>query len=210
MTKQELIEFRRRKGIKIILDFLSNPNNFDYTNYINTTGSLFTNNVNKALEFAQRNLEEKDYLEFRTRVLPFEPSLDKDDAKEKEELKNKMANLAKEINIKNANLINMVDSGVTNLNQYIYMVKQLIYRYKVIPGSHLLTNVYYARMIEGYDDPSRENAISFAKLTNDTKVAVEEIIKSRNLLLNDITYNAAYSYYIRNKNKTVKENASKR
>lgn len=205
MTKQEFEEMKKNNILKAIDAFLAGENNFDFMAYVSLAGIPATKSLDRLFSVAKENLSEEKYNELRSRIFPLEPKEDGSDREEKEELKKRVAKVAVEINSSNANLIDIIDAGVDNIHLYIYMVKQLIYKYKMINPGVLVKNSYYVNMVDSYKRNGSDASAAYSDMTRELEETIKEILASRNLPYNNITLHAAYNYYKRCKaNKTNK------
>lgn len=167
---------------------------YDYTYFATTRDYITVKNVPQLLEFAYNNLPLETYKKLQNKAAPFEPSLDCDDYLEKERMKQKIAKLAEDIRYNKANLIELIDLGITDVKQYVYMIKLLAYEYKMVSASIFMSNFSYAESIEKYNQDVDDSTVEFSDLTPQLENAMMETLKSRNLKVNSITLSAAHSY----------------
>lgn len=190
MVKDEFI----RKNMKIITEsidaFLTSETHFDYEMYMKSKPKTLKDVVQAAI-FVYKYMGKEKYLHFMEKALPFEPYFDGSNIEEKEKFKQNVAKVVDNIRLKKANLIDILDSGVTNLYQYCAMVRQLVYKYKAVPVGAYLSNLEYARSVLLYDREGQGGTVEYGE---EDEANVAKILESRSLKVNAITKGAAYRY----------------
>ena len=186
------------KGIQ---DFLDNTRNYDYESFVKTK-ELVIRDVNQAAKFAYEHLGKEVYEQFMDKALPFESYFYQDSGKEKEELKERISKVALGVKHKTANLIDIIDVGCRNLYQYIAMVRQLSYKYKMLPATAYIENAEYLRVVGNYNEDVVNGT---TEIQGFDEAAILEVLKSRGLKDNGITRRAAFYYLKRtNQNKPAR------
>lgn len=173
-----------------ILDFLESDRHYEYEVFVKTR-ELTLKDVREAAEFARKYMGKDIYKNFMEKALPFEQYEGCDHNEEKEPLKERVSKLAVDIRWGRANLIDILDNGFSNFYQYLAMVRQLAYKYKVISATAYLENSEYLKLVSDY---SKDNVTSSASYLLEDEVAISKIIESRGLKPNAITKSAAYHY----------------
>ena len=195
---------RNKKAISEGIEaYLASEKFFDYESFIKTREHTLKD-VKQAAAFAYKYLGETKYCQFMEKALPFEPYFDGSNIVEKEELKKKVSELAVNVKLRKANLIDIIDCGFTNLHQYLAMVKQLAFLYRCVPSSTYITNSEYLNAVARYDQKDLKDTITFEKIGEETEKEIAEVIASRGLLTNAITEAAAYYYLKRKKEQNNK------
>lgn len=170
---------------------------YDFANFIKRSENGISKDMNFWFNYAKRHLTEEEKKLFFTKVCPFEPGEDKCDLKEKEELKERVVKLATRVNENSANLIDIVDEVGPSLNKYLYMIKQLKYTYKKLGATIVRKNQLYFSDITDYRK-SNKLTVKYPHISATQDEVLREIITSRGLPVNDITYKAAYTYAVKN------------
>lgn len=171
---------------EFIIKYLSKPNWHDYENIAKVQDVPTIKKLTTALDFVKENMSEQTYVDFTKKVYPLEQE-------GSEELKETVIQLANDVNYNRAGLIDILDK-VGNLQKYAYMVKQLRFKYGLISASVFQSNNHYVDSVSLYDKEGFILTSSYANLTNEDEKKVREIVKDRGLMLNNMTYAAAYIY----------------
>ena len=193
LTKEQFIEKHRSLVIRCVNEYLDS-HIYDYPYFTKTREYTTTKHMPQLLAFVYKNFPIETYKKFHDKAAPFEPYLDVDDSLEKEAFKRKMAKLATDVRDNKANLIEILDSGITDISQYVYMVKLLTYEYRMLSPSIFMNNYDYSETIEKYKDGVANSTVEFADITPQLEQAMKETLESRNLSANSVTLTAAHAY----------------
>ena len=112
-------------------------------------------------------------------------------------LKKKVINLSTQIFQRRAGLFDIVDEIGLDLKKYVYMVKQVCFRYKEINRSIAMVNREYCGQVWSYNLSSGEIHTDFPNLSKEEKQRIKKLVDDRGLPFNDTTYYEAYKYAIR-------------
>lgn len=176
-----------------------NSDHYDFSNYLKYAEDIPSRKKEYWVDYINRHFSEEEKKKFFNKVSPFEKSPDKDDIEEKEELKTKIIELANKINTNEATLIDIVDLIGPSLNKYLYMLKLIKYTYK---DPRLSATVVRANQLLFTDvtDYQRRHSLNlkYPMLDKNQEEVLREVITSRGLAVNDVTYRAAYRYALNN------------
>lgn len=190
MVSDKFVVKYKESIIKGINDFLASSKFYDYESYIKCKERTIKD-VKQAALFAYKYMNKDVYKQFMDKALPFEPYFDGSNLEEKEALKTRISKLADAVRLRKANLIDILDNGITNLHQYLAMVRQLAYKYKSVPESAYLANSEYLRNVFEYDKENFGGTVSYDK---EDEEKVEALLVSKNIKINAITKGAAFKY----------------
>ncbi|MBR3891071.1 MAG: hypothetical protein IKJ30_03275 [Bacilli bacterium] len=188
------IEEKNKAYKEFIIRFLSKPNVFDYEKYAKLQDAPSIKKVDEALAFIKENMSEDVYEEFAEKVLPLEANK-KHTQEEVEEKRKEIAELAKQVNLGKAGLIEIVDAA-GSLPRYALMVKQLRFKYGTIGASIFSSNTAYVDNNSLYDNPNIVLTTKHINITKEEEEKIYDIIRSRGLYLNNYTYKEAHKYAV--------------
>lgn len=201
MTRNERAEESKQNNLKIIQGYMETEKCFDILLYAKkpTNGAtpVLNKKFHKWLEFAKENLSKEEYAKFVKKALPFEAYGDDSNIQEKEEFKLKVENLAMRVFKNEANLIEIYDEIGPDIAKYMYMLKQLRFRYNSIAAHVYTKNSDYCYEACRYNYRGVSSNLEFVNLSDEQRKKIKKIISDRDMPFNDITYNAAYRYALR-------------
>lgn len=188
------IEEKNKAYKEFIIRFLSKPTVFDYEKYAKLQDGPSIKKIDEALAFIKENMSEDVYEEFAEKVLPLEANK-KHTQEEVEEKRKEIAELAKQVNLGKAGLIEIVDAA-GSLPRYALMVKQLRFKYGTIGASIFSSNTAYVDNNSLYDNPNIVLTTKHINITKEEEEKIYDIIRSRGLYLNNYTYKEAHKYAV--------------
>jgi len=171
---------------EFIIKYLSKANWHDYESIAKRQDTPTIKKLSVALDFIRENMTEDVYNDFYKKAFPLE-------YEGSEELKEELIQLATDVNYSRAGLIDILDK-VGNIHKYAYMVKHLRFKYGLISAGVFQANAHYVDSVSLYDKEGINLTSSYQNLTKEEEAKVRQIVKDRGLMLNNMTYAAAYIY----------------
>jgi hypothetical protein len=179
---------------EFIIRFLSKPNVFDYEKFAKVQDGPSIKKIEEVLPFIKENMTEDVYDEFMAKALPLEPNKNRTQ-EEADALKEETIALAKAINSKKANLIDVIDFA-GHARRFELMVKQLRFKYNMVGASIFAATAQYVDENSLYDSPNLPLTTKQMNITAEEEQKMFDIIRSRGLYLNNYTYKEAYKYAV--------------
>lgn len=194
------------KYTAVIREYLANDDVYDFLKFAEAKIGKHMQQIHTLDEwadFVKEHLSEDAKKKFVKKAFPFK----NEDGSENEELKNKLHKIAYRIFQRSAGLIEVIDEVTPNMNEFIYMLKQLRFVYKTIPSYVYNEAVKFYSKVSRYHKETRfDTSIS---MTPQQSAELHKVIEERGIPLNNTTYYEAYKYLVR-KGKIVLSNNSKR
>ena len=183
-------EDTRTRCLQIVEDYLNNENAHDFVKYAIRHDLTVLRTLTMCIDFVKNNCDKETNERFLKKAMPFINS----DGSVNEELMEKVEKMAFRIFQKKAGLIDVIDEITPNIHQFLYMVQQLKFYYKRVP-----TYIYdemrkFHTRVEQYNN---KKTIFNARVENITDVEHEKVLnllKEKNIDLNNIAYYEAYKY----------------
>lgn len=179
------------KCMKLIQDYIENDNVYDFIKYsVSHHVMIYNKNMNAWVDFAKENCDKEVYEKFIAKAMPFMNV----DGSVNEEFKEKIHKLAYRVFQKKAGLIEVVDELTHDMNQFLYMTKQLRFLYKELPPYVYNEMLNFYEKNNAYRNEKTVFNLSFDNLNEKEKSMILKVIKDKNMLLNNITYYETYKY----------------
>ena len=195
----------KEKYILVIKKFLENKDLYDFPKFCELNSITNVYKISEWIGFVKENLSKSECEMFIEKVLPFETK----DVEKNEELKHKVSQMAVKVFNHEAGLIDIIDEITPSINQYIYMVKQLRFNYKMVGARVFNDNAKYCDSVKFFIK-SENLDMEFASLSVEEREKVKKIVSDRKLPLNNTTYYEAYRYAQRKEIIKTKVNKSRK
>ena len=183
-----------KEVLAIIAKYMEKDNIHDFKTYAISQGVYGMNKLEKWEDFAKENLSAEEFARFYARIHPLEPSLLKNDAKEKEELKRRVVSLTNDIPGGIVTLFDVIDRITPSLFEYMTMIRECTYKYKIISPSVYSAAIQWFDARTSYAKPLKLGS-KFLHLTDEEEKGLHEFIEEYGLPVNDVTYRDAYYYH---------------
>lgn len=182
------------KVIEILNKYMEKENIHDFKTFALSQKFYGMNTLEKWEAFAKEHLSEEEYARFYARVHPLEPSLIKDDRKEKEELKRRVVDLANDIPGGIVTVFDVIDRITPSIFEYMTMLRECTFRYKILSQSVYNSALKWFDARTSYNKPLQLGT-KFLNISEEDEKGLHEFIKEYNLPVNDVTYRDAYYYH---------------
>ena len=180
---------QEQKSREILMKYLEKPDVVDYLAFAGRFDEFSGRTLDSWVKCAKNYLSQEDYEKFYARVFPLDA-----DTPENEELKDRLVSVARRISMGRAGIYDVIEELDMSMERYIYLLRQLTYRHKVLNASCYRSNGDYYNNLASYTKPANLTS-SFPTLGKDMHNKLVEFVEEHNLPLNNYTYTEAYKAF---------------